>query len=262
MKNIKNMIIKITEKVKIILPKYKNRVKKILNLLAQDASKWWFEFSWDLRSTAGKVKMLEKRKKVEAIKVQQIKRKEIEEKKNKQKTNVICILSVIMITNDVWGKKNIMYFEFFPGFQNVEYFKIFVMFIFILIISILLFVLAYIFSLSTIKDSEKLSQYECGFEPFDEATRQPFDVHFYVVGILFLIFDVEIALLFPWVLALKTTGWLSFITMLIFLVILTIGFYYEWHRGALLWPKDQMYSTEQNKITKRFDDNNFGGSDL
>jgi NADH-quinone oxidoreductase subunit A len=92
---------------------------------------------------------------------------------------------------------NNIYFDFFPGFQNVEYFKIFVMFVFILAISILLFVVAYFLSLSTIKDSEKLSQYECGFEPFDEATRQPFDVHFYVVGILFLIFDVEIALLFP-----------------------------------------------------------------
>lgn len=92
---------------------------------------------------------------------------------------------------------NSTYYEFFPGFQNVEYFKIFVLFIFIFAITLLLFVLAYFFSLSSIKDSEKLSQYECGFEPFDEATRQPFDVHFYVVGILFLIFDVEVALLFP-----------------------------------------------------------------
>jgi len=57
--------------------------------------------------------------------------------------------------------------------------------------------LAYLFSLSTVQDSEKRSEYECGFEPFDSATRLPFDVHFYLVGILFLIFDVEIALLFP-----------------------------------------------------------------
>jgi NADH:ubiquinone oxidoreductase subunit 3 (subunit A) len=57
--------------------------------------------------------------------------------------------------------------------------------------------IAYILSLGTIKDNEKLSEYECGFEPFDNATRHPFDVHFYIVGILFLIFDVEIALLFP-----------------------------------------------------------------
>lgn len=146
----------------------------------------------------------------------------------------------VAINYENYEKNNQIYYEFFPGFQNVEYFKIFVMFIFIFAISILLFVVAYFLSLSTIKDSEKLSQYECGFEPFDEATRQPFDVHFYVVGILFLIFDVEIALLFPWVLALKSTGWFSFITMSIFLIILTIGFFYEWHRGALLWPKDQM----------------------
>jgi NADH:ubiquinone oxidoreductase subunit 3 (subunit A) len=72
-----------------------------------------------------------------------------------------------------------------------------VLFFFILVISVLLFGLAYMLSLSVLKDGEKLSQYECGFQPFDEATRQPFDVHFYIVGILFLIFDVEVALLFP-----------------------------------------------------------------
>jgi hypothetical protein len=89
-------------------------------------------------------------------------------------------------------------FELVFGLEkNSEYFKIFTMFLFILLISFVLFGVAYFFSLSTIKDSEKLSQYECGFEPFDEATRHPFDIHFYVVGILFLIFDVEIALLFP-----------------------------------------------------------------
>ncbi len=81
--------------------------------------------------------------------------------------------------------------------EALEFFKIFNLFTIIFVISLILFGLAYFLSLSTIKDSEKLSQYECGFEPFDEATRHPFDVHFYVVGILFLIFDVEIALLFP-----------------------------------------------------------------
>jgi NADH-quinone oxidoreductase subunit A len=81
--------------------------------------------------------------------------------------------------------------------ERIEFFKVFNLFIIIFVISVLLFGVAYFLSLSTIKDSEKLSQYECGFEPFDEATRHPFDVHFYVVGILFLIFDVEIALLFP-----------------------------------------------------------------
>ena len=66
--------------------------------------------------------------------------------------------------------------------------------------------LAYLFSISTSQETEKRSEYECGFAPFDSATRLPFDVHFYLVGILFLIFDVEVALLFPWVLALRTTG--------------------------------------------------------
>jgi NADH-quinone oxidoreductase subunit A len=94
--------------------------------------------------------------------------------------------------------------------------------------------LAYIFSLSAVQDSEKRSEYECGFEPFDSATRLPFDVHFYLVGILFLIFDVEIALLFPWVLALRTCGWFGFYLMVGFLFLLGVGFFYEWKRGALI----------------------------
>ena len=132
-----------------------------------------------------------------------------------------------------------------PTLEAIEFFKIFNLFTIIFVISLILFGLAYFLSLSTIKDSEKLSQYECGFEPFDEATRHPFDVHFYVVGILFLIFDVEIALLFPWVLGLKFSNWFGFFTMVIFLGILTIGFFYEWHRGALVWPHKQQ--TNQNK---------------
>jgi NADH-quinone oxidoreductase subunit A len=94
-------------------------------------------------------------------------------------------------------------------------------------LSFILFSLAFFLSLSNIKDNEKLSEYECGFEPFDNATRHPFDVHFYVVGILFLIFDVEIALLFPWVLGLRTMGLIGINSMLIVLIILGIGFIYE-----------------------------------
>lgn len=122
-----------------------------------------------------------------------------------------------------------------PYFQ--EYFKIVTMLIIALLICSILLLIAYILSLSVIKDNEKLSEYECGFEPFDNATRHPFDVHFYVVGILFLIFDVEIALLFPWVLGLKHFGWYGFFSMFVFLIILTIGFFYEWKRGALVWPR-------------------------
>jgi NADH-quinone oxidoreductase subunit A len=150
-------------------------------------------------------------------------------------------------SSKIAGKHLFLFFlsqaKIFPNFttlEKLEYFKIFNLFIIIFMLSLLLFGIAYFLSLSTIKDSEKLSQYECGFEPFDEATRHPFDVHFYIVGILFLIFDVEIALLFPWVLGLKYSNWFGFFTMFVFLGILTIGFFYEWHRGALMWPHKQL----------------------
>ena len=86
----------------------------------------------------------------------------------------------------------ITFFEIQHVYRNVAY-----LFIIAAVLSGLLFSIAFFLSLNTIKDREKLSEYECGFEPFDSATRHPFDVHFYVVGILFLIFDVEIAILFP-----------------------------------------------------------------
>ena len=83
-------------------------------------------------------------------------------------------------------------------------------------------------------DSEKLSAYECGFEAFDDA-RSKFDVKFYLVSILFIIFDLEIAFLFPWAISLGQIGLFGFISMMIFLFILTIGFIYEWKKGALDW---------------------------
>ena len=83
-------------------------------------------------------------------------------------------------------------------------------------------------------DPEKLSAYECGFEAFDDA-RGRFDVRFYLVAILFIIFDLEIAFLFPWAISLGNIGFLGFISMMIFLFILTIGFIYEWKKGALDW---------------------------
>ena len=81
-------------------------------------------------------------------------------------------------------------------------------------------------------DPEKLSAYECGFEAFDDS-RMEFDVRFYLVAILFIIFDLEIALLFPWSISLGNIGVLGFWSMMIFLGILTIGFIYEWKKGAL-----------------------------
>ena len=83
-------------------------------------------------------------------------------------------------------------------------------------------------------DSEKLSAYECGFEAFSDS-RMEFDVRFYLVAILFIIFDLEIAFLFPWAISLGNLGSLGFWSMMIFLLVLTIGFIYEWKIGALDW---------------------------
>jgi NADH-quinone oxidoreductase subunit A len=81
---------------------------------------------------------------------------------------------------------------------------------------------------------EKLSAYECGFEAFDDARRR-FDVRFYLVAILFIIFDLEVAFLFPWAITLGDIGWFGFLSMMGFLGVLTIGFIYEWNKGALEW---------------------------
>ena len=83
-------------------------------------------------------------------------------------------------------------------------------------------------------DSEKLSPYECGFEPFADA-RSKFDVRYYLVAILFIIFDLEVAFLFPWAVSLGKIGLFGFWSMIVFLLVLTIGFAYEWKKGALEW---------------------------
>ena len=83
-------------------------------------------------------------------------------------------------------------------------------------------------------DSEKLSPYECGFEAFEDA-RMKFDVRYYLVAILFILFDLEIAFLFPWAIVLKEIGMFGFVSMMIFLGILVVGFIYEWMKGALEW---------------------------
>jgi NADH-quinone oxidoreductase subunit A len=83
-------------------------------------------------------------------------------------------------------------------------------------------------------DPEKLSAYECGFPAFDDA-RMKFDVRFYLVSILFIIFDLEVAFLFPWAISLKSIGFFGFWSMVAFLAVLTVGFIYEWKKGALEW---------------------------
>ena len=81
---------------------------------------------------------------------------------------------------------------------------------------------------------EKLSPFECGFEAFEDA-RMKFDVRYYLVAILFILFDLEIAFLFPWAIVLQDIGWFGFIAMMVFLAVLVVGFIYEWKKGALDW---------------------------
>ena len=114
-----------------------------------------------------------------------------------------------------------------------EYLSI-IIFIFIAFgLSVGFIILNFLFSPKN-PDPEKLSAYECGFEPFEDS-RMEFDVRFYLVAILFIIFDLEIAFLFPWAISLGKIGLLGFSSMMIFLFILTIGFIYEWKKGALDW---------------------------
>ena len=84
------------------------------------------------------------------------------------------------------------------------------------------------------RDPEKLSAYECGFNAFDDA-RMKFDVRFYLVALLFIVFDLEVAFLFPWAVAFRDVGLFGFWSMMVFLGVLTIGFAYEWKKGALEW---------------------------
>jgi len=114
-----------------------------------------------------------------------------------------------------------------------EYLSIIIFLFISLLLSIGFIVINYIASPSN-PDPEKLSAYECGFEAFDNA-RIEFDVRFYLVAILFIIFDLEIAFLFPWAISLGNIGLLGFYSMMTFLFILTVGFVYEWKKGALEW---------------------------
>lgn len=115
----------------------------------------------------------------------------------------------------------------------VEYLAIFIYFLIATGLAIVL--LGVSFLASTRKpDPEKISAYECGFDPFDDA-RSRFDVQFYLVAILFIIFDLEVTFLFPWALVLNKVGLFGFWSMMAFLLILTIGFVYEWRKGALDW---------------------------
>ena len=114
-----------------------------------------------------------------------------------------------------------------------EYFSILVFIVIAVVISIVLYALSYLMG-SQKNDIEKASAYECGYDPFGDA-RNKFDVRFYLVSILFIIFDLEVTYLFPWALTLGKLTLFGFWTMFIFLIILTVGFIYEWKKGALDW---------------------------
>ena len=102
-----------------------------------------------------------------------------------------------------------------------------------LVLGLLMLSIGFLFGKGT-KSKAKLSPYECGFDPFEDA-RIPFDVRYYLVAILFIIFDLEIAFLFPWAVSLNEIGIAGIIAMGIFLLVLVIGFIYEWSKGALEW---------------------------
>lgn len=114
-----------------------------------------------------------------------------------------------------------------------EYLAIFIYILIGILISIVILALSYLLA-SQKADSEKVSAYECGFSPFEDA-RNKFDVKFYLVAILFIIFDLEVTYLFPWVTVLDRLPVFGYWSMFWFLVLLTVGFVYEWMKGALEW---------------------------
>ena len=121
-----------------------------------------------------------------------------------------------------------MLFDFLTDYLSI------IIFVIISLLLSLGFILVNLLAAPNNPDPEKLSAYECGFEAFSDSRIQ-FDVRFYLVAILFIIFDLEIAFLFPWAISLGNIGLLGFYSMLIFLFTLTIGFIYEWKKGALEW---------------------------
>jgi NADH-quinone oxidoreductase subunit A len=124
-----------------------------------------------------------------------------------------------------------LYFFYYPMLEN--YFPILLFILVGLAVGVVPMALGWLFAPNS-PDSEKLSPYECGFEAFEDA-RMKFDVRYYLVAILFILFDLEIAFLFPWAVVLNEIGLFGFVAMMIFLGILVVGFIYEWTKGALEW---------------------------
>ena len=126
---------------------------------------------------------------------------------------------------------------------------LFFLFLLPIVLSAIILGASYVLSFQN-ESTSKLSSYECGFDPFEDA-RNIFDVHFYLVAILFLVLDLEVMFLFPWAVSLNTIGLKGFIGMVIFLIILTVGFFYEWRLGALEWASQQSNPNKKNNY-KRF----------
>ena len=126
-----------------------------------------------------------------------------------------------------------LYFEDKMNYLVSEYLPILIFLGLAIIMGVMLMLSAVIIAVRN-PDAEKTSAYECGFNAFDDA-RMKFDVRFYLVAILFIIFDLEVAFLFPWAAGFQYMGSLGFWSMIIFLSILTVGFVYEWKKGALEW---------------------------
>jgi len=126
---------------------------------------------------------------------------------------------------------------------------LFFLFLLAIVLSAIILGASYVLSFQN-ESTSKLSSYECGFDPFEDA-RNIFDVHFYLVAILFLVLDLEVMFLFPWAVSLNTIGLKGFIGMVIFLIILTVGFFYEWRLGALEWASQQSNQNKKNNY-KRF----------
>lgn len=115
----------------------------------------------------------------------------------------------------------------------IEYFYILIAIVIAFLLGLIIFLLSFLL-INRITDLEKISVYECGFEPFED-TRSVFEVRFYLVAILFVIFDLEVTYLFPWILVIGSLGFVSIFSMFIFLCILALVFFYEWIMGALDW---------------------------
>lgn len=114
-----------------------------------------------------------------------------------------------------------------------DLYALLVYFICATVVSYVAFLISYIFGIRA-NDSNKMSAYECGFTPFEDA-RNTFEIHFYLVAILFLMFDLEISFLYPWAVSLSAISFVGYFAMVVFLIILTLGFVYEYKKGALEW---------------------------